>query len=146
MIERSQCLSVWQSLSSQNEHSSLLPLSIRNHSHPHSILLLFFLPSSLLLLHRAKQTTRIKFDRLTLPKYKGGIALPDLRRYYRATHLARIVDWNIHHTVKDWTTLEHPINPHSLRSVPWLHPRHVLSQTKRHPLIGPTLEVFHNLT
>lgn len=57
---------------------------------------------------------RIKFDHLTLPKDKGGIALPDLRWYYWAIHLTRIVDWNIHQAVKDWVTLEHSITPPNL--------------------------------
>lgn len=89
---------------------------------------------------------RIKFNRLTLPKNKSGIALPDLRRYYWATHLTRVVDWNIHHVVKDWVTLEHSITPHCLRSLPWIHPRCVSSQTKLHPLTGPTLAVAHTST
>lgn len=86
---------------------------------------------------------RIKFDCLTLPKNKGGIALPNLRRYYWATHLSRVVDWNIHHTVKDWFTLEHLVSPQSLSSLPWMHPKYISSHTKLHPLTGPTLEVFH---
>lgn len=43
----------------------------------------------------------------------------------------------------DWVTLEHLISPQCLRSSPWMHPKHISSDAKLHPLIGPTLDVFH---
>lgn len=89
---------------------------------------------------------RIKFSCLTLPKIKGGIAFPDLHRYYYASNLARTVNWNIHQSVKDWVTLERIITPYCMRSLPWIHPNHLSNMTKSHPLIGSTLEVFWSIT
>lgn len=48
----------------------------------------------------------IKYSRLTLPKSRGGIGLPDLHKYYIAHHLTRIADWNLHAFKKSWVSLE----------------------------------------
>lgn len=44
----------------------------------------------------AKSKPRLCRSYLTLPKHYGGLALPDLKNYYRAVHLGRIIDWNRH--------------------------------------------------
>lgn len=87
---------------------------------------------------------RIKFTRLNLPKNKGGIALPDLQKYHQAALLTRIVDWNIHQTVKDWVSLEQSLFSHQINYLPWIRPAHHSKNIKTHPLIGPTLEIFFN--
>lgn len=51
---------------------------------------------------------------LTLSKRLGGLALPDVRKYFQATHLSRFIDWRWHYKVKLWAQLEQ-------------------SQTNRHP-------------
>lgn len=85
---------------------------------------------------------RISYDQLTLPKQKGRIGLPDIHNYYRACHLSRIVNWNIHSRGKDWVTLEDLFSTLSIESIPWLLPWHLPPSLKGHPLIGPSLECF----
>lgn len=85
---------------------------------------------------------RAKYSRLTLPKSKGGIGLPDLQRYHWAVHLARIVDWNVHHRIKDWINLEQAVFSQHLRTLPWLLPQHISLAAKSHPFINPTLHFF----
>lgn len=40
----------------------------------------------------ASKTSRLSWDRLTLPKIQGGLSLPDIQKYHWACHLTRIVD------------------------------------------------------
>ena len=87
---------------------------------------------------------RINYTRLTLPKNTGGIALPDLRKYHQAALMARIVDWNIHQQVKDWVSLEQIQFPQAIKSLYWIHPKHQPKIIRAHPLVGPTLDIFHN--
>lgn len=68
---------------------------------------------------------RIKYTHLTLPKYLGGIGLPDLQNYYKAVHLTRILDWNLHTSSKDWVGLEDSFSKLHLASVPWILDRHI---------------------
>lgn len=56
------------------------------------------------------------------------------------------MDWNIHQPVEDWITLEHLQSPLQVRSLPWIHPKHHPTAIKAHPLIDPTLEIFHNIS
>lgn len=64
------------------------PRTIIKHNTPQSRYFFYLLLPSFLNLHLERQTS--------LLKPKGVIALPDLRRYYHASQLARIIDWNIH--------------------------------------------------
>ena len=111
-----------------------------------------FLPSSFFSSYRKACTSfiwrgkspRIKLSRLNLPKNKGGIALPDLKKYHQATLLTRIVDWNIHQAVKGWVKLERIQFPQDLHILPWIHPKYHSKAIKAHPMIGPTLKIFHS--
>ena len=49
---------------------------------------------------------RISWERLIIPKHLGGIGLPDIRKYYWACHLTRIIDWHLHIKTKAWVKLE----------------------------------------
>lgn len=44
----------------------------------------------------AHKKTRITRSQLTLPKHYGGLALSDIRKYYQAVHLGRVIDWHRH--------------------------------------------------
>lgn len=70
------------------------------------------------------------------------ICLPDLKKYYWACHLSRILDWALHSNCKDWVRLENSLSPLPIRSAPWLSLNHIPSTLKEHPLIKPTLRCF----
>lgn len=78
----------------------------------------------------------------TIPKLKGGIGLPDLRKYHQACHLARIIDWTIHSKVKALVQLEHSLSSLPLYQTPWISPKHTPLTSKNHPLINPKLLSF----
>lgn len=88
-------------------------------------------------------THRISYTQLTRPKHLGGIGLPNLQNYQIATLLTRIVDWNIHSLHKDWVTLEASFTNLSLSTLPWISLGHVPLEIRLHPLIGPTIQCFH---
>lgn len=85
---------------------------------------------------------RIKYSRLTLPKSRGGIGLPDLRKYYTACHLTRIADWNIHTHKKSWIVLENALSPLPLHLLPWLPLKHRPQSIATHPLLYLSLLEF----
>lgn len=39
---------------------------------------------------------------LSLPKQRSGLAMPDIRTYYHAKHLSRLIDWCRHRDAKLW--------------------------------------------
>lgn len=84
---------------------------------------------------------RIKYSRLTLPKTRGGIGLPDLHKYYIACHLTRITDWNIHAFKKSWVFLEGAFSA-GLLHLPWLSSKNWPQSLSNHPLIYPSLLAY----
>lgn len=86
----------------------------------------------------AHKRPRLARRLLTLPKLYGGLAIPDLRKYYYATHLTRLIDWNRHQTTKLWTRLEQTQSDIPLNRAPWCYDR-LPSTVKTHPLIGVTI-------
>lgn len=81
---------------------------------------------------------------LSLPKRYGGLAMPELQTYYRATHLSRLIDWCRHTTTKLWTQLEQAQSAFPIHRIPWCYT--VLpTDLKRHPLIGNTARVCAHL-
>lgn len=46
------------------------------------------------------------WDKLTIPKLKGGIGLPDLHKYYWACQLTRVIDCHVHSHTKAWVRIE----------------------------------------
>lgn len=85
---------------------------------------------------------RIKFTRLTRLKLRGGIGLPDLHKYFLASRLSRLVDWNVHESGKVWVTLEKSFSQIPLRSLPWILPKHWPQRIVGHPLILASLGAF----
>lgn len=85
---------------------------------------------------------RLNYDRLTTPKPKGGIGLPDIFKYYQACCLTRFIDWNVHYEHKDWVKLEQLFSPLPLTQILWIKPHNIHAACKQHPLIRPTLLTF----
>lgn len=89
---------------------------------------------------------RISYAQLSLAKQKEGIGLPELRNYYSACHLSRIIDWNVHNKRKDWGELEASFMSLSLSSLPWLFLHHIPTEISLHVLIRTTLCCFSGRT
>lgn len=54
----------------------------------------------------ANKQPRISRSRMTIPKQYGGLAVPDVVKYYQAVHVGRVIDWCRHTEFKLWTELE----------------------------------------
>lgn len=92
----------------------------------------------------AKKRPRLSHKLLILPKQHGGLAVPDIRGYYQAVHLGRLIDWCIHQGTKLWTQLEQNQTTVPLNRAPWCY-KTLPMETKRHPLIGNTTRVCFQL-
>lgn len=88
---------------------------------------------------------RIRRTLLSLPKQYGGLAVPDMYKYYQAVHLGRLLDWCQHGDLKIWPGLEQAQSRELLHRAPWCF-RDLASNTKLHPTIGPTLHICYNLS
>lgn len=88
----------------------------------------------------ASKRPRISRALLTLPKKAGGVAAPDLYRYYQAAQLGRIIDWSRHGQHKLWNTIEQQVSPVPLNRVVWSYTA-LPTSIKTHPTIGPTLRI-----
>lgn len=73
------------------------------------------------------------------------MGLPDLKNYYLASHLTRIIDWHCHKDTKDLVSLELGLNPIPLHFAPWIPWNSYPPTLKHHPLTGTTLEIFHRI-
>lgn len=93
----------------------------------------------------AHKKTRIKYNTLLRIKEHGAMGLPNLRDYYLASHLTRIIDWHCHQDTKDWVNWEMSLNPIPLKFTPWIPWLSYPVSIKQHPLTGITLNVIHGL-
>lgn len=92
----------------------------------------------------AHKSPRISWDRMILPKLKGGLGLPDIRRYHDACHIPRIIDWHLHAHSKDWITIEDSYAQIPLSHIPWINAQATPKEYSTHPLTGPTLTSFRH--
>lgn len=74
------------------------------------------------------------------------MGLPGFKRYYYATLITRIIDWNCHEANKDWVNLERSYTELPLRSLHWIIKSYYPKQLLLHPLIAGTLEAFHKIS
>lgn len=79
---------------------------------------------------------RLGWDKLRTPKQKGGIGIPNLRTYYWACQLTRVIDWHAWVWIEDSFSL--------LRHLPWIESNLTPKQSSNHPTIGPTLLNFQS--
>lgn len=59
----------------------------------------------------------IKDTILSRGKKRGGLGLPDLKKYYEATLLARVVDWKYNNQEKRWVEIEKGLNEANLDDI-----------------------------
>lgn len=90
----------------------------------------------------ASKSPRLSWDRMTLPKLKGGLGLPDIHKYHAACHLTRIIDWHVHKLTKDWITIEESFAQVPLSHLPWIDAKTIPKERLTHPLTGPMLYTF----
>lgn len=67
------------------------------------------------------------------------MGFPNLKNYYLATHLTRVIDWACHAENKDWVALENKLGSIPVTYSAWIPWEAYPSQLKQHPIIGATL-------
>uniref|UniRef100_A0A8C5PDV9 Reverse transcriptase n=1 Tax=Leptobrachium leishanense TaxID=445787 RepID=A0A8C5PDV9_9ANUR len=91
------------------------------------------------------RSSRLQYRTLALSKQSGGLALPDMKWYYYASHLTRIVDWMSYDSGQRWQDLETALSGIALWAVPWIRKpllRHrVVSATS----VSATLAIWHSI-
>uniref|UniRef100_A0A8C5LT01 Reverse transcriptase domain-containing protein n=1 Tax=Leptobrachium leishanense TaxID=445787 RepID=A0A8C5LT01_9ANUR len=92
-----------------------------------------------------KGRPRISFAILSRPKMRGGLALPDPRRYYQASHLLRLVDWSLMNPDKQWLDLELALAGRPLWTLPWLPPHPIRARGADPDPVSVTLSMWHTL-
>uniref|UniRef100_A0A8C5Q7A1 Reverse transcriptase domain-containing protein n=3 Tax=Leptobrachium leishanense TaxID=445787 RepID=A0A8C5Q7A1_9ANUR len=70
-----------------------------------------------------KGRPRVQHGILCRPKARGGLALPDIKLYFFATQLARILDWSLTSEEKLWLDIEEKLMESPLWTLPWVRPR-----------------------
>lgn len=70
----------------------------------------------------AAKQARIRWGKWVTPKWKGGIGLPDIQKYYWSCHLARIIDWHLHSKTKAWINVEEAFSSLAIRQLPCINP------------------------
>lgn len=91
---------------------------------------------------RSSKAPRPSWERLTLPKLRGGLNLPDIQKHHWACLLTRIVDWHIHEQSKDWVQLEKSFAQTPVHHFPWINRIYVPKDFTLHSLIHATLVQF----
>lgn len=81
---------------------------------------------------------------MTLPKKYGGLAVPDLYKYYQATLLGHLIDWCRHGVFKICPILEQAQSRVFLQKAPWCF-SYLPTSIKAHPLVGPNLRLYYGL-
>lgn len=92
----------------------------------------------------ARKHPRLLCWQLTLPKQYGGLAVPDVHKYYQATHLVRLIDWCHHQNTKLWSQLKQAESSVPLPGTPWCYEQ-LPYEVKSHPLLEPTTRICSNL-
>lgn len=54
--------------------------------------------------------TRIAFTVLSRGKKQGGLAIPDLKKYYNAVALTRVMEWAREVSDKRWVNIENSMS------------------------------------
>uniref|UniRef100_A0A8C5QAX9 Reverse transcriptase domain-containing protein n=1 Tax=Leptobrachium leishanense TaxID=445787 RepID=A0A8C5QAX9_9ANUR len=88
---------------------------------------------------------RQKFSTLCRPTAHGGLALPNIRLYYHATHLTRILDWMVPSPAKKWLDLEAGLASSPLWVLPWLFPDHIPPSYRLITTLICTIRIWHKL-
>lgn len=92
----------------------------------------------------ANKHPRISRALLTIPKQKGGLAVPDMYKYYQAALLSRLIDWSRHGDGKLWPGQEQAQSSALLQRAAWCY-KDLPTITRAHPVIGPTLKIGFEL-
>lgn len=87
---------------------------------------------------------RLKIDIMWCSKRNGGLAVPDIYRYYLDIHLNRVIDWCVPAQNKQWVEVKQSFVGLLLRGLPWLDQYQTI-ELGDHPTIVPTLKLVKKI-
>ena len=85
---------------------------------------------------------RISAQVLKPKKKTGGLAVPDISKYYVATVLARIIEWAKENPDKRWINIECALARAQLGRIIWNPPQHRTLDTSAHEITFNALRVW----
>lgn len=89
--------------------------------------------------HQSYSLARLDRSWLTRTKREGGLALPDIRRYFWAAILNRVSDWKYHKNSKLWVSLEIDLCGSDLYTLLWIPKKYRSLAASTSPLTRSTL-------
>ena len=78
-------------------------------------------------------------------KKKGGLAVPDIKRYYTAVIIARLVEWVYTNTNKRWVKMENTLHMTQLGKNIWIPPKNRTLNRDTHELTKTVFKVWDKL-
>lgn len=89
---------------------------------------------------------RINFNKLTKPKEKGGIALPNLQFYYWSAQVKHMVSWYNERTDSMWVNIEATVcAPLPIKFLPFIKNFRKIKNISTNPIILNTLLVWRDV-
>lgn len=85
---------------------------------------------------------RVSFDILKQEKRKGGLAIPDIQGYYRATLVSRAIEWFRENTQKRWVNIENSLSKAHLGHLIWNPPHYRVLDINTHSLTKAVFRVW----
>lgn len=71
----------------------------------------------------ARKKVRMSWATLSRNKTQGGLAAPDIERYYTATIIARMLEWTNENSDKRWVRIENTLSRTQLNKTIWIPPK-----------------------
>lgn len=78
--------------------------------------------------------TRIKFAQITRKREHGGLATPDINRYYKAIVLSRMIEWTNGNSEIKWVEMENTISKITLHKNIWIPRKFRLMDPETHKI------------
>uniref|UniRef100_A0A8C5PW05 Reverse transcriptase domain-containing protein n=1 Tax=Leptobrachium leishanense TaxID=445787 RepID=A0A8C5PW05_9ANUR len=93
----------------------------------------------------SKGKPRVRYETLCRAKSRGGLALPDIKLYFYATQLTRVLDWSLTSAEKLWLDLEEEIMEAPLWTLPWIRPRDSRDRQAQWSIPRATLHLWRKI-
>lgn len=88
---------------------------------------------------------RIAHKVLTRGKKQGGLALPDLSKYYKSVMLSRVMEWSKSTSEKRWVNIEHSLSSTHLGHTIWNPPKYRVLSTNTSDITLNTLKLWDQI-
>lgn len=88
---------------------------------------------------------RIKYTLITRKKEHGGLAVPDISRYYKAIVLTRMLEWTNKKNEKKWVEMENTISGATLHKNIWIPRKYRILDTDTHEITKNVFKIWDTI-